>query len=210
MNTSLAEHWDKAYASNNIDRLGWYEEESKPSLYLIDQLNLSPNATILNVGAGNSTITDDLLSRGFKNIIATDISKIALDQLKSRISDNASIKYVVDDLTQPSVLTQLSHIDLWYDRAVLHFLIDEEDIKQYFSLLKDKVQIGGYVILATFAKDIGAQKCSNLPVLRYDTSMMQKALGPTFKLIESFDHVYINPGGGERPYVYALFQRIED
>ncbi len=207
MNNKLAEHWDKAYLSNDIDRLGWYEEESKPSLSLIDSLELPKDVRILNVGAGNSTITDHLISRGYNNIIATDISKVALEQLKSRLSDSSSVEFIVDDLTQPTELTKVPPIDLWYDRAVLHFLIDEPDIEQYFNLLKNSVRNKGYVILATFAKDIGAEKCSNLPVLRYNAEMMQKALGSDFNLIKTFDHTYINPGGGERPYVYALFQK---
>jgi hypothetical protein len=37
--------------------------------------------------------------------------------------------------------------------------------------------------------------------------MLQNELGSDFELINSFNYIFINPSGGERPYIYALFQR---
>ena len=52
-------------------------------------------------------------------------------------------------------------VDLWHDRAVLHFFVKKNQQEAYFDLLKSKIRSGGYVIFSEFAKD-GAKKCCGL------------------------------------------------
>ena len=201
-------HWNKVYASTNPENTGWYQETAKPSLGLITSCNLDKSATILNVGTGASTMINDLLELGYSNILVNDISKEALSTLKSRIpSDKLSnIQFVEDDITQPSEMLEIPKVDLWHDRAVLHFFLEKEQQDAYFNLLKLKVKVGGFVIIAEFHK-LGAPKCSGFDLCRYDAESIQSKLGGDFKLLKDFQHIYINPSGGERPYIYTLFQR---
>jgi SAM-dependent methyltransferase len=201
------EHWDRAYDGKEIEQLGWYEKDPQPSLNLIQSLQLSPYAEILTVGAGATTLIEYLLEDGFQNITINDISAVALDRLKDILGkEECNVEWMKDDLTHPTLLKDLPMLDLWHDRAVLHFFTEVKDQLTYFNLLKQKVKSKGYVILATFAKG-GAEKCSNLPIVQYDVDMMQDRLGFDFELIKSLDYTFINPGGGERPYIYAVFQR---
>lgn len=201
-------HWNSVYDSKTDEQLGWYESLPEKTMQLIEDCNLKPNATILNVGAGTTTLIDEFLKRGFTNIIVNDLSESALKNLKHRIKSNFNynLECIVDDLTQPTSLQKLSHIDLWIDRAVLHFFLKEEEQKAYFELIKKVVSKNGFVLIAVFALD-GAEKCSGLPLQRYNVSMLQEKLGDNFKLRDSFNYTFINPFGGERPYVYTLFQR---
>jgi len=202
------EHWNSVYDSKTDEQLGWYEVVPEKTMQLIEDCNLKSNATILNVGAGTTILIDELLKKGFTNIIANDLSESALKNLKHRIKSdfNYNLECIVDDLTQPTSLQKLSHIDLWIDRAVLHFFLKEEEQQAYFELIKKVVAKNGFVLIAVFALD-GAEKCSGLPLQRYDVNMLQQKLGDNFKLIDSFNYTFINPFGGERPYVYTLFQR---
>lgn len=202
------EHWNSVYDSKTDEQLGWYEVVPEKTMQLIEDCNLKSNATILNVGAGTTILIDELLKKGFTNIIANDLSESALKNLKHRIKSdfNYNLECIVDDLTQPTSLQKLSHIDLWIDRAVLHFFLKEEEQRAYFELIKKVVAKNGFVLIAVFALD-GAEKCSGLPLQRYDVNMLQQKLGDNFKLIDSFNYTFINPFGGERPYVYTLFQR---
>lgn len=202
------EHWNSVYDSKTDEQLGWYEVAPEKTMQLIEDCNLKSNATILNVGAGTTILIDELLKKGFTNIIANDLSESALKNLKHRIKSdfNYNLECIVDDLTQPTSLQKLSHIDLWIDRAVLHFFLKEEEQRAYFELIKKVVAKNGFVLIAVFALD-GAEKCSGLPLQRYDVNMLQQKLGDNFKLIDSFNYTFINPFGGERPYVYTLFQR---
>jgi len=203
----LKSHWNKAYSNNPENKLGWFETDLSPMFQLILKSEIQKNASIINIGAGSTTLADELISQGFTNIIATDISDVALQNLSKRV-DSSYLKTIADDLTNPSELLKIEKVDLWIDRAVLHFFIEEKDQETYFNLLKEKVNLNGFVILAEFNLQ-GATKCSGLTVKRYNAEMFQEKLGADFKLIESFDYTYSMPSGDEREYVYSLFQKTK-
>lgn len=205
---NLAEYWCGKYTDVDYKKLGWYELESTPSLELIIKTKVDKNATIFNVGAGSTTLIDSLLDKGYTNLIANDISSCALKNIKNRIGAKQNlVEFIVDDLVNPTLLKSLPQVDIWNDRAVLHFFTEEKDQDTYFNLLKEKVKNNGFVILAEFNLQ-GATKCSGLDVKRYDTKMLQEKLGNDFKLLDNFNHNYTMPSGEIRKYVYTLFQRI--
>lgn len=201
-------HWSNIYSNSKVEKLGWYENNPEPSLGLIKKCQLDKSALILNVGAGASTLIDRLLSEGYENLIANDLSEVALAEIKKRIGEKNrnKIKWIVDDLTNPKKLDELSDIDLWHDRAVLHFFLEESQQKTYFELLKKVTKQLSYVIIAAFNLN-GATKCSGLPVHRYNEEMLKNKLRKEFYLIEAFNYTYTMPSGESREYVYTLFQR---
>lgn len=205
----LKAHWETIYVKKQVDTLGWYEKNPLPSLELIARCNLSKDSSILNVGAGATRLVDKLLELGYTNILANDLSRKALERIKSRLGKQTSdqVKWIVDDLINPSELTSLEPIDLWHDRAVLHFFTDDQEQASYFKLLKKLVKPDGYAIIAAFNLE-GAPSCSGLPVFRYNQQMLEERLGNDFFLQEAFDYTYIMPSGDERTYIYTLFKRL--
>ena len=201
-------HWNEKYQSTNDEDLGWFEDTPKTTMELLANCNLKKDAAILNVGAGTTTLIDLLLEESYTNIIANDLSEVALEKLQNRIKEayNYNLKCITDDLTNPSKLNSLQNIDLWIDRAVLHFFLKKEEQKAYFDLVRNVVAKSRYVLIAVFSLE-GAPKCCNLDLQRYNAEMLQSNLGDEFKLVKAFNHTFINPRGGERPYVYTLFQR---
>lgn len=201
-------HWNQKYQTTPDKDLGWYEDSPDKSLQLIKQCKLDKNAKILNVGAGTTKLVDELVKAGYHNLWANDLSEVALEKLQNRIQKqyNYNLECIVDDLTQPSKLHDLKNIDLWIDRAVLHFFLEKEHQDVYFNLIKKTVAIDGYVLIAVFSLE-GAPKCCNLSLKRYNTMMLQEHLGQDFKLITHSKYIYVNPRGEERPYIYTLFQR---
>jgi len=199
-------HWEAVYTKYDHTELGWFEENPKSSLDLIELCDLNSESRLLNVGAGATTLVDKLIDLDYKNILATDISENALDVLKNRISSNLNVKTIADDLTNPTILNTIESVDLWHDRAVLHFFTEEKDQDTYFDLLKSKVKTNGYVILAMFNFD-GATKCSGLPIKQYDANLLAEKLGSGYELLKSFNHTYVMPSGDSREYVYTLFKK---
>jgi len=203
----LKTHWDKAY-TKDTNKLGWYEESPEQSLDLIKKCNLDKNSSILNVGAGTSTLIDELLNDDYKNVIASDLSSTALEKLQERLGEKSNnIKWIIDDLTNPKELQKIEKIDLWHDRAVLHFFNEKEEQDAYFNLINQLIKKNGFVIIAAFNLQ-GATKCNGLYVFRYNKEMLQKRMGSDFELIEAFDYTYTNPFGDTREYIYTLFKRI--
>jgi len=204
----LRAHWECIYSEKQVDNLGWFEKKPLPSLELIARCNLSQDSSILNVGAGATSLVDELLELGYTNIIANDLSREALERIKSRLGRQSSdqVNWIVDDLINPNELKMLEPVDLWHDRAVLHFFTDPQEQASYFKLLKQLVKPGAFIIIAAFSLE-GAPTCSGLPVFRYNQEMLQERLGNDFVLQKAFDYNFITPSGSERAYIYTLFKR---
>ena len=155
-------------------------------------------------GCGTSLLPKVLISMNH-SLIINDISTVALEKLKLLIDSNLVYLWLDQDIAKPLELNDKS-IDLWVDRAVLHFLTDQYQINQYFLNIKNCVRSGGWVHLAEFSKK-GAAKCAGLDVRRYSEEELSIGLGNDFNLITSKNYTYTNPDGAQRPYLYTSFKR---
>ena len=136
-----------------------------------------------------------------------DISKIAIESLQDRLGDRkCQVEWILDDLTRSTELVNIPPVDLWHDRAVLHFLMEENDRKAYFDLARKLVLPGGYVIIAVFNLE-SAKMCSGLPVFQYNTEMLEECLGTQFSLLKAFNYTYTQPSCDTREFVYTVFRR---
>ncbi len=202
------EHWDEIYEALDADELTWYEEIPEASIKLLSECQINKDDPVLDVGAGASTFIDYLVDHKFSNVIATDISEIALNKLKERLGKEkaAKVRWIVDDITKPSNIRDLRDIAVWHDRAVFHFLLEENQRQEYLSTLMKVIKKNGYVIIAAFSLE-GAKKCSGLDVMNYDQDMLARFLGKEFKLLDFFNYTHYTPSGQPKPYIYTLFQK---
>ena len=203
---SNRKHWNRIFRKTADEKLGWYENDPAETIRLLKQVPDWKNSTLFLSGAGTSVLIDVLLDAGAKMVL-NDISQQALNQVKERIGDRAeTIEWVCQDIALP-LGNMVPPIDIWIDRAVLHFLADEADIQGYFKNVAAKVKLGGHALFAEFPPH-GVPKCAGLELHRYSVAELAERLGSGFTLVEHFDHTYMNPGGDPRPYIYALFARV--
>ena len=80
----------------------------------------------------------------------------------------------------------------------------------YFNLLKETLPSVAHVLFGEFSRDEKAEKCSNLPVYKYNTQMLREYLGTEFRMLDSFHSKYEMPSGDMRDYIYAVFKREGD
>jgi SAM-dependent methyltransferase len=196
-------HWNRVYETRQPDTVSWYERSPERSLaYIRKFAGLSQK--VIDVGAGASLLVDTLLDVGFERPVALDVSAAGLDHAKARLGARAKlVEWVVADITKnPS----LPAVDLWHDRAVLHFLTAASDQFDYSQLAKKTVRPGGHLVIATFAPD-GPETCSGLPVQRHDGASLSKLLGIDFELMEADREAHITPSGTEQGFTWAVFQR---
>ena len=90
------------------------------------------------------------------------------------------------------------------DRAVFHFLIEQQDRARYLHVLRQALLPDGQVVIATFGPS-GPNWCSGLPVRRYDAEMLADEFGSDFRLIESSLAVHRTPWGAEQQFLYCRF-----
>lgn len=202
---STREHWDDLYRRKLPDQVSWYRPRLEQSLAWIRSCGLDSLARIVDAGAGASTLVDDLLGNGFKRVSVVDISSEALAHSRARLGGAAStVEWVVGDVTTP--LFDDCSVDLWHDRAVFHFLTDASRRDAYVDALRRCVRPGGFAIVATFGPS-GPERCSGLPVVRYDSSTLLAALGDGFDLVAHADEEHITPGGASQAFAYVLCRR---
>lgn len=203
----LQQHWEQAYRTKNTEQLGWYEADAAHSVALIKETGVATSAKILNIGVGSSVLIDQLVAEGYEQVIANDLSGKALEDIEIRLgAASKNVAFIQDDLLEGNRLAALGPVAVWNDRAVLHFFTEKCDWERYFSLLNKVLMPGGYAIIAVFS-ETGAQKCCGLPVQRYTEELLTERMGSNFSLLKSFETTFINPNGGERPYIYTLFQK---
>lgn len=83
-------HWESVYQTKHPTEVSWYRPHLEISLQLIEDAVASRDAHIIDVGAGESTLVDDLLARGYRNLYALDLSNTALEVAKARLGVDAS------------------------------------------------------------------------------------------------------------------------
>jgi len=193
------------YNSKAADRHSWHQDHLRQSLDLIAEAGLAPDARIIDVGGGDSTLVDDLLRQGYVNLSVLDISAAALDKAKLRLGDSGvRVRWIEADIAEADF--QPGEFDLWHDRALFHFLTRPETRAVYLGLLARSVRPGGYAMIATFAEN-GPEECSGLRTSRYSEEALATELGPGFGLINSCSEAHQKPQGGVQNFVYGLFRK---
>jgi hypothetical protein len=81
--------------------------------------------------------------------------------------------------------------------------------KAYVKCLAKALKPGGYAIIATFAPD-GPERCSGLPIVRYDAESLGRALGDTFELVETRRHKHLTPSGSTQHYQFSILRRARN
>jgi ubiquinone/menaquinone biosynthesis C-methylase UbiE len=194
------EHWERTWSETAAEEVSWFEATPASSLAMIEELSLPPEAAIIDLGGGASGLAGELLAHGHTQVTVADISAAALEQAKARLGDRSpGIEWVVADARSHDFGR---HFDLWHDRAVLHFMVDEPDRRGYIETLKRSLAPDGHVIVATFGP-AGPTSCSGLPVARYDAAELANALAPAAELVSSHLEEHVTPSGSTQQYLYA-------
>ena len=124
------EHWERVYGTKEPDRVSWFCPHLDLSLSLIERAASDRSASIIDVGAGASTLVDDLLQRGYRNVTVLDVSQKAIEIAKTRLGElSTSVSWLCTDITQTGL--PLKTYDVWHDRAVFHFLAKPEERLAY-------------------------------------------------------------------------------
>lgn len=201
-------HWEDVYAAKPADSVSWFQTSAERSLRLISEAAAGKDAAIIDVGGGASTLIDGLLASGFDDVTVVDLSRSGLEVSKARLGAAANRPtWIAGDIL--SLDLPRHRFDIWHDRAVFHFLIDEADRRTYLGQVRRALRPGGHVVIATFAED-GPLRCSGLPVRRYSAGELAAEFGAPFTPVSHEHETHVTPGGGSQAFVYCLFRLEPD
>jgi SAM-dependent methyltransferase len=201
------EHWEAVYGSKDPTQVSWYRPHLEQSLRFIEEARLDREAAVIDVGGGASTLVDDLVARGYRNVSVLDVSSKALESAQARLGERAAaVHWVLADITQAQLPPHV--YDFWHDRAVFHFLVDDDQRRRYVAAVSRSVKPGGHILVATFGPE-GPTRCSGLDVMRYGPEGLHAEFGGGFQKVESLTEIHSTPGGAEQQFCYC-YCRVRD
>jgi SAM-dependent methyltransferase len=199
-----AGHWDSVFATKASDEVSWFQAQPTTSLRLLERW-ASPAGSVIDIGAGASTLVDVLLDGGWQDMTVLDVSAAALTKVRNRLGEGAeAVTFIAADVRswQPN-----RTFDAWHDRAAFHFLVEQADRDRYVAMAAQAVTPGGVVVLAAFAGD-GPTECSGLPTSRYDTDELVHAFGPAFALEHAEREEHTTPFGTIQPFSWVVLRHL--
>ena len=197
-------HWQRTYEAKAEQEVSWHQDSPEPSLRLVTAAAASLASPIIDIGGGTSHLVDHLVQRGYSHIAVLDVSSAALDTAQKRLgAQAAAVDWIAADIT---TWTPTDRYDVWHDRATFHFMVSVADRAAYLASLKLALSPGGRAIIATFDLD-GPEKCSGLPVMRYDSESLANTLGQEFTLVGSERHLHQTPWGAVQAFQFSMFRR---
>jgi SAM-dependent methyltransferase len=198
-------HWESVYNRKSAQETSWYQLEPRLSIDLIEKTGVDRNEAIIDVGGGASVLIDFLLDLGYSDLTVMDISASALQQVRQRLGHKAStVDWIEADVTD---FAPGRTFDLWHDRAVFHFLTEDEDRANYLQALNEALKPRGWVIMAAFALD-GPEKCSGLKIVQYDAERLGKELGENYRLERQVKEMHVTPAGHHQSFGFYCFRKM--
>jgi SAM-dependent methyltransferase len=196
-------HWARVYEDKPATDVSWFQPSPEPSLLALDRFCARPENSLIDIGGGASNLVDALLARGWPDLTVLDIAAPALDVARRRIGPLADrVQWEVADIT---AWHPARRYDVWHDRAVFHFLTEPGQRQAYRRALVEGLAPNGLAIVATFALD-GPEKCSGLPVQRYDPASLAEELGPELTLIQGWREGHVTPWGSSQSFNWCSFR----
>lgn len=197
-------HWDNIYTRHQQDQVSWYEDEPATSIRMVVTAAPSPAASMIDIGAGQSRLVDQLLEAGWIDVTALDVSEAALAEVRARLEKRASkVSFVVTDLLEWKPRREF---EVWHDRAVFHFLTSAQDRANYVRTASRAVKSGGAVVLGVFAED-GPTQCSGLSTARYNADALASVFAEHFVLERSEREKHLTPWGATQAFTWAVLRR---
>ena len=186
----------------DVDGVSWWQSVPGLSLGLVDDTGVDPAEPVIDVGAGWSTLADHLLERGYTDVTAIDLSRTALDTVRERVGHLG--KHLTLDVADVLDLDTGHRYALWHDRAVFHFLTEQDERDDYRASLARCLKPGGWFVIATFGPD-GPTTCSGLPIVRY-THEELAAEFPGYTLHGTAGEDHLTPWGTNQQFTAVLLQ----
>lgn len=82
---NVKNHWESVYETKSAESVSWYAPHLRESLHFVQWAAPSNSARIIDVGGGESTLVDDMLTAGYVDVTVLDISATAFDVARYRV-----------------------------------------------------------------------------------------------------------------------------
>ncbi|CAF9908994.1 MAG: hypothetical protein ALECFALPRED_005189 [Alectoria fallacina] len=174
---AFADYWNHRYVEKEgEDTYDWFRDWEQLGAWFKDHLS-RPQANILHLGCGNSTLTADLHALGFTHLTSIDFSDVVIKSMETKYKDLNTV-WKVMDVRQMDGLFDDS-FDIAIDKATMDSMFHgsmwdppddvRENIERYLGEVVRVLVPGGTFLYITyrqphFLKPLLARKDWNLSV----------------------------------------------
>lgn len=197
-------HWENVFITKSPNEVSWTQKYPKTAMNYLEELKLSKTANIIDIGGGDSNLVDAMLENGYENIWVLDISEFALEKAKKRLGEKADkVHWIVSDITEFSTDIKF---DFWHDRAVFHFLTEQESMDKYIAIVTNAIAENGNFLLGTFSEN-GPLKCSGLEIKQYSENLMRQTFNQSFETKKCFTENHTTPFNTVQNFQFCGFKK---
>ena len=197
--------YQQVYQNKNEDEVSWFQKTPDTSIEIINSIKIKKQSKIIDVGSGRSRLFKNLIEQGYNNLTYLDISESAAKKSKIFLGqESKNIEWIVEDVLN---FEPKQNFDVWHDRAVFHFLTEQNQIKKYVDLVSRNISNNGYLIIGTFSEQ-GPLKCSGLKVSRYSESLIKTTFIESFTLLNSFKIDHSTPFNTTQNFLFSVLKKI--
>mgnify|MGYP001007013110 FL=1 len=197
-------HWETIYQTKELNEVSWYQPNPETSLQFFQQLEIPVTAKIIDIGGGDSFLTDHLLDLGYQDLSVLDVSETAIERAKQRLGERAKdVKWIVSDVSDFQPTTSY---DCWHDRAAFHFLTKDVEVEKYVQMASKAITTGGKMIIGTFSEQ-GPKKCSGIDIRQYSETTMTDLFSRYFQKITCITADHKTPFDTTKNFVFCSFRK---
>ncbi|CAG8796433.1 14507_t:CDS:2, partial [Racocetra persica] len=118
------EYWNQRYSKEPSDvSFDWFKtyKDLKP---LFDEHLQNKGVSILMLGCGNSTLSEDMYDAGYHNITNVDFSEIVIENMRNRCIDKVGMSWLVMDIRDLTFPEET--FDVIIDKGTMDALMGDE------------------------------------------------------------------------------------
>lgn len=137
--------YDERYKTVHARGLSWSSDVATPIvLEMLDKFQIKQDDKILEIGCGEGRDARAVLARGFQ-LMATDISSMAIDYCKKQMPQYKSHFSVLDCLTEKLDIK----FNFIFGVAVLHMFVIDKDRDNFYRFIYEHLTEAGVALICT-------------------------------------------------------------
>ena len=147
-----ASYWEDRYKSCEDPTFDWLEDYSSLKT-IISDLNINKETgTVLNLGCGNSEMSEEMYDDGYHNIVNIDISHNVIKYMKERNKQRPKMTFCQMDVRD--IKLESNSVDLAIDKSTIDALLCGEDsftnVAKMIKEVQRVLKIGGYYMIISY------------------------------------------------------------